>query len=73
MIRPKAVIFALGQVLVDFDYGPTVKRIQARCSAAPDTLRRMIDQSPLLHRYETGLMTTEELFAEVQRAAGFTG
>lgn len=73
MTIPKAVVFDLGKVLVDFDYGTTVRRIQARCTASPDTLRRMIDQSPLLHRYETGLMTTEELFAEVKAAAGFTG
>lgn len=73
MTIPKAVVFDLGKVLVDFDYGTTVRRIQARCTATPDRLRRMIDQSPLLHRYETGLITTEELFTEVKAAAGFNG
>ena len=73
MSRPKAVIFDLGKVLVDFDYAITVQRIGKRCTATPDVLRRLIDQSPLLHRYETGLITTRELFEEVRSAAGYQG
>ncbi|MEW6303033.1 MAG: HAD family phosphatase [Verrucomicrobiota bacterium] len=73
MNRPKAVVFDLGKVLVDFDYGITVRRILSRCRIGAMELRQLIDQSPLLHRYETGLLSTRELYDEVQRAAGYEG
>ena len=70
---PKAAVFDLGKVLVDFDYGIAVSRIQTACQITPQALRQLIDQSPLLLRYEIGQLTTEQFFAEVKTAAGFRG
>ena len=73
MGNPRAVVFDLGKVLVDFDYGITVRAIQSRCAVEPAELQRIIDQSPLLFRYETGELTTAQFHAEVQAASGYRG
>lgn len=73
MKTPEAVIFDLGKVLVDFDYGIAAKNILARCDGRGCDLKKLIDQSPLLLRYETGLLTSQDFFNEVQAASGFLG
>lgn len=70
---PQAVVFDLGKVLLDFDYAITVKRVAARCRATPAEILRSIDQSRLLHRFETGLITAGQFFHEVSRLVGFAG
>jgi FMN phosphatase YigB (HAD superfamily) len=70
---PKAVVFDLGKVLVDFDYGITVRRIQRQCRLSMAELQALLNQSPLLHRYESNLLSTAEFFAEIQAASGFAG
>jgi HAD superfamily hydrolase (TIGR01509 family) len=73
MSRPKAAIFDLGKVLVDFDYSIAGRRIAARGGTQPEAVRRFIDHSPLLFRFETGRINREEFFAEVRAATGFAG
>lgn len=70
---PKAVVFDLGKVLVDFDYGIAVTRLMTKAEVAEQELRSMIDHSPLLFRYETGKLSTREFYDEVRRVAKFTG
>jgi haloacid dehalogenase superfamily, subfamily IA, variant 3 with third motif having DD or ED len=70
---PKVVVFDLGKVLLDFDYGITVRGILAYCRISEGDLQELINQSPLLFQYETGSLSTEQFFAEVQTAAGFRG
>jgi HAD superfamily hydrolase (TIGR01509 family) len=73
MPRPKAVIFDLGKVLVDFDYGIAARTIAARGRIPAAALQNLIEQSPLLFRFETGQMRPDQFFAEVQAATGFDG
>jgi len=73
MIQPEAVIFDLGKVLVDFDYSIAARRIAGRGAAAPDAVQKFLDHSPLLYRYETGLISRQEFFEEVRRFSGFKG
>ncbi|MFO1500407.1 MAG: HAD family phosphatase [Verrucomicrobiota bacterium] len=73
MTTPKAVIFDLGKVLLDFDYGIAIDRLQKRCRLSTAELQTLLNQSPLLHQYETNLLTTAQFFAEVQSASGFCG
>jgi HAD superfamily hydrolase (TIGR01509 family) len=69
----KTVVFDLGKVLVDFDYSIAARKIAARGKMPADKINFFISQSPLLFRYETGLMTTEQFYAEVCAATGFNG
>ena len=72
-IPPAVVAFDLGKVLLDFDYNRGARNLAARSRLTAPEVRALIDHSPLLFRLETGLMTSEEFFAEVQRATGFDG
>jgi len=73
MPRPKAVVFDLGKVLVDFDYSIAGRRIAARGKLSAAEVQSFIDHSPLLFRFETGLMSQDQFFEEVRRATGFDG
>jgi HAD superfamily hydrolase (TIGR01509 family) len=73
MMRPQVVIFDLGKVLVDFDYHKAGHRIAARGKSSAEEVRRFIDHSPLLVRYESGQITTAQFFAAVVAATHFAG
>ena len=73
MSKPEVVVFDLGKVLLDFNYGVAIAKIASRSGCEPARLRTLIDQSPLLHRFETGLMTEEQFFEEVRKSVGFPG
>ncbi len=73
MNRPQVVVFDLGKVLLDFDYGLAAPKIAARGNISPEAVKRLVNQSPLLFRYETGLMTTEEFVREIRSTTGFQG
>jgi HAD superfamily hydrolase (TIGR01509 family) len=68
---PQVVVFDLGKVLVDFDYSITARRLLADCNITAEQLQQAIDQSPLLHRYETGLISTEQFYHEVKDLTGY--
>jgi FMN phosphatase YigB (HAD superfamily) len=70
---PKAVIFDLGKVLLDFDYGIALRRLLPRCRVGFDDLRRLLTLEPLLLEYESGQRTTAEFFAQLQALTGYTG
>lgn len=72
-MKVKAVVFDLGKVLVDFDYGIAARKLAASSTAAPSAIQALIDQSPLLGRYESAGMTTEEFFKEVRQGIGYRG
>jgi len=70
---PRAVVFDLGKVLLDFDYGIAARRFLPRCAAPLAHIQESVFRSSLLARYETGLLTNEQFFREVQAATGFQG
>ena len=71
--RPKAVVFDLGNVLLDFDYGKTVQRIKDKCKMSEAELRKVFSASPLFDKFEHGHMTSDEYFAEIQRITCYGG
>ena len=73
MKTPEAVVFDLGKVLLDFDYTIAARKLAARGKISAGEVQRFIDHSPLLYRYETGLMTKESFFSEICAATGFCG
>jgi FMN phosphatase YigB (HAD superfamily) len=73
MRTPEAVVFDLGKVLVDFDYSIAARRLAAKCRITPEEVREFLDHSPLLFRYETGLLTREQFYREVCAASGYGG
>lgn len=70
---PKAVIFDLGKVLVDFDYSIAARKIAARSQITAQEAKQALDYSPLLFDYETGRVTRSQFFDAVRAATGFAG
>ena len=73
MIKPDIVVFDLGKVLLDFDYSIAARKIAAQATLPLAEIQKMFDHTPLLYRYETGLMTQAEFFEAVQQITGFQG
>ena len=71
MQKPQAVVFDLGKVLLDFDYARLAHNMKEHCSVSFEELLAALNQSQLLHRYETGLLTSQAFFEEVKRASKF--
>src|SRR3954452_24042913 len=72
-MRPEVVVFDLGKVLVDFDYGIAAEKIAALTKCELAVVRRLIAEPPLLFRYETGLMTKQQFYDEVCKTTGYCG
>jgi glucose-1-phosphatase len=73
MLAPEVVVFDLGKVLVDFDYSIAARRIAVRGKMSAAEVQEFIDHSPLLFRYETGLLNRQQFFDEVRTTTGFKG
>jgi glucose-1-phosphatase len=73
MIIPKAVVFDLGKVLVDFDYSIAARRIAARGKMTLLEIAAYINQSPLFVEYELGHVTTQQFYEEIRNVTGFRG
>ena len=71
MTTPSAIVFDLGKVLVDFDYGIAARRIAARGKMTIQEIAQYIIQSSLFVQYELGAVTTEQFCAEICRVTGF--
>ena len=69
----KAVVFDLGKVLLDFDYGIALRKIAQRCKLPLPELIHFVMHDPLLRRYETGLLTSEQFYREICAVTGFAG
>jgi glucose-1-phosphatase len=67
----RAVVFDLGKVLLDFDYLIAARAMVARGGVSLEHLARFFSQSPILVRYETGLMTSDEFYHEFCAGTGF--
>jgi glucose-1-phosphatase len=72
-MTPKAVVFDIGNVLLDFDYRKTAAAIQHRCNLPPDELHSAIANSPLFIQFESGEIDGAKFFEAFQRVACFKG
>lgn len=73
MIVPETVVFDLGKVLLEFDYSRAAEGLAANSTSSAAEIKRLINQSPLLFRYETGLMSKLDFFEAISSATGFRG
>ncbi len=73
MKKPEVVVFDLGKVLVDFDYGIAARKIAERAKLSAPDVQRALDHSPLLFQFETNRISTPQFFGEVCAATGYRG
>jgi FMN phosphatase YigB (HAD superfamily) len=69
---PKAVVFDLGKVLLDFDYSRAVGRLLPLIHVELEVVKRLLIESPLLFDYETGRLNTEQFFERIREVTGFS-
>ena len=73
-MKPEVVVFDLGKVLVHFDFSIAARKLAASCHAvSPEAIQKLIDQSPLLFRYESGVIPKEQFYKEVCACTGYRG
>jgi FMN phosphatase YigB (HAD superfamily) len=70
---PKVVVFDLGKVLVDFDYTIAARKIASRGKLMAEKVFEFIALSPLLFKYETGLITRQQFFSAICEGTGYCG
>ncbi|MBC8002936.1 MAG: HAD family phosphatase [Opitutaceae bacterium] len=73
MTLPRVIVFDLGKVLLDFDYGRMAARMAGRSGISQEAIHALIDQSPLLHDLESGRISSQEFFLTIQARAGYLG
>src|SRR5262245_29621434 len=71
--KVKAVVFDLGKVLLDFDYGIAAQKIAAHGRLRPEEVVDCMLHAQLLGRYECGLIDSAQFFTETCAATGFCG
>jgi len=69
----KAVVFDLGKVLLDFDYHIAATRLAQDSEVTARQILEFVEQSPLLCRYEKGLIGREAFFDEVRGMSRYRG
>ncbi len=62
----KAILFDLGNVLVDVDYNIAVKRIAHFCGRSPKEVSELLFSSDITRLFEEGKILPEEFFSEVR-------
>jgi len=72
-MAPKVVVFDLGKVLVDFDYGIAATNLAALSKVPAGEMQQLIEKSPLLVQFETGLTNRDQFFRQVCDATGYCG
>ena len=72
-MKPQAVVFDLGKVLVHFDWAIAARRMAGHSALTAAQLLRVFDYSPLVVDYELGRVSNDEFIAQASRIAGFTG
>lgn len=72
-MKPKAVVFDLGKVLLDFDYSIVARRISARGNRRAEDVARFLMETPALCQYEAGLLTRAAFHKGLCEATGYCG
>lgn len=63
----KAIIFDLGNVVVDFDHWVSVNKISHFCNYSPKEIYNMFFDSPLTKSFETGRITPKQFFIALRK------
>src|SRR4030042_11370 len=69
--RIEAIIFDLGNVLIDFDHTIAAKKISAFTDKNPQEIFDLFFDSPLTGLFEEGKISPQEFFSEVKKTLNF--
>ncbi len=63
----EAIVFDLGGVIIDLDFQRSFDQFSTLSGKSPETIRKGIFDSGILHQYEKGDYTDEEFLVEIER------
>ena len=69
-VKPEAILFDLGRVIVDFDMAQCESTLIANSRLEPDRLLHVVWDTGWIRRYETGSVTTVEFYDFLVREGG---
>ena len=72
MNKPQVVVFDLGKVLLDFDYGVAAQQFYSACRLPAAKIKELLTSETLYH-YEVGKISREQFYQAICQATGFTG
>jgi HAD superfamily hydrolase (TIGR01509 family) len=72
-MTPQAVVFDIGNVLLDFDYRKTAARIERQCEVPAAELHKIITSPSLFNEFESGRITGAQYFERIQKLSGYCG
>jgi len=65
-----AFMFDLGRVIVDFDHWISARKIAPLCNKDPEEIYNMFFDSELTVKFDSGAITPQEFFVEVEKILG---
>lgn len=72
-MKPKAVVFDLGKVLLHFDWMRAARKMAPLSSIAAEDMLRSLDYTHEVIQYELGKLSNREFFEHARKALRFTG
>jgi FMN phosphatase YigB (HAD superfamily) len=72
-MKPKAVVFDLGKVLLHFDWMRAAQKLAERSKVPAQEMLKTLDYTHTVIQYELGAISSREFFAHAREAIGFTG
>ncbi len=72
-VVPKAAVFDLGKVLLDFDYRVFARYLATEAEASPAEILSQVVGSNLLREYEYGRISSKSFFERVRALSGYRG
>jgi FMN phosphatase YigB (HAD superfamily) len=70
---PAAIVFDLGKVLIDFDYGLSARHLARTATSTAAQIKDLIDHSSLLFDYEKGHLTSRQFHEAIRQKTGYPG
>ena len=72
-MKPRAVVFDLGKVLLHFDWMRAAQKLATRSKVPAHTMLKTLDYTHTVIQYELGAITSQQFFEHAREAIGFTG
>ncbi len=72
-MKPKAVVFDLGKVLLHFDWMRAARKLAAQSAISAEEMLSSLDYTHEVIQYELGKISSREFFEHARRALRFTG
>src|SRR5258706_9169830 len=72
-MKPRAVVFDLGKVLLHFDWMRAAQKLATRSKVPAQAMLKTLDYTHTVIQYELGAISSQQFFEHARDAIGFDG